>query len=50
MRKQLTLHDLHSLRRVLRHVSTSDTAVQAEALRLEELLAAVITQHRKETP
>jgi hypothetical protein len=38
----MTTHDLHVLRRVLRHVATSDPALQAEVLRLDGILAALI--------
>ena len=41
--------DLAALRRVLRHVSTSDTHVQNEAIRLDALLERILAEPKKET-
>lgn len=38
----LTILDLYALRRVLQHLNTSNADIRDEAVRLDELLAAVI--------
>lgn len=46
--------DLQALRRVIRHVSTSDTTIQAEVLRLDAVLDKAIkettTKEKKHGP
>lgn len=41
-------HDIERLRRVLRYVVTSDPDIQAEVLRLDDLLAAQLKPKPKE--